>query len=377
MQYSIGIDIGKRKCVACIMDDNKRILEETAYENTYKEADLFAKKAKLNYGGKNCQAVCESTGNMWLKTYEAFESAGIPIKLANTHRMRIISDMDVKTDPIDARKLANALRAGMVPECYVAPPELRSVRELMRCRIRLVQDRTAVVNQIHSLLDRHDWKINSSHMYSNKGLKQLFALNLGDPNDDVVLGVYARRVRHLAEEIASIETRIAAQAGASEYARILMSIPGIDSFTAMLPVSEIGDIARFKTPNKLVAWFGMCPTVHQSGDREEYHGKMRKTSNRRCNWAILQAARTAAIYDERMGRIHARSKKRNSARPMVARTHVAAKMVRIIWSMLMTKTPYSGHDPKTYKLKLARAEAAAAAAATATAAPKVREKTTK
>ena len=376
MQYSIGIDIGKRKCVACIMDDKKRILEETSYENTSREAGMFARKAKLSYGGKNCQAVCESTGNMWLKTYEAFESAGIPIKLANTYKMRIISDMDVKTDPIDARKLANALRAGMVPECYVAPPELRSVRELMRCRIGLVQDRTAVINQIHSLLDRYDERIDSSHVYSNKGLGQLFALNLGDPNDDAVLGVQARRVRQITEEIADIETRIAAQASVSEDARILMSIPGIDSFTAMLLVSEIGDIARFKTPGKLVAWFGMCPTVHQSGDRE-YHGKMRKTSNRRCNWAMLQTVRTAAIYDERMGRIHARSKKRNSARPMVARTHVATKMIRIVWSMLVTRTPYSGHDPKTYKLKLARAEAVAAAAATSKMPPEVREKTDK
>ncbi len=76
MQYSIGTGIGKRRCVACIMDGKKRILEETAYDNTSKEACLFARKAELNYGGKNCQAVCESTGSMWPRTCEAFESAG-------------------------------------------------------------------------------------------------------------------------------------------------------------------------------------------------------------------------------------------------------------------------------------------------------------
>ncbi len=151
---------------------------------------------------------------------------------------------------------------------------------------------------------------------------------LDDPNDGAVLGVHTRRVRQPTEEIADIETKTATQAGASEDARIPMSIPGIDSPAAMLPVSEIGDIGRFKTPGKLVAWFGMCPTVHQSGDRE-YCGKMRKTSNHRCNRAMLQAARTAAIYDERIGRINAGSK-RNSARPMVARTHAATKMIRII-----------------------------------------------
>ncbi len=179
-KYSIGIDIGKRKCIACIMDDKKRIQEETAYEDASKEASLFARKAKLNYG-RNCQAVCESAGNMWPKTCEAFESAGIP-KLASTYRMRIISDMDVKTDPIDARRFANALRAGMVPECYVAPPELRSVRELIRCRIGPVQARTAVINRIHSLPDRYDGRIDSSHVYS-KGLRQLTDMAPDDPND--------------------------------------------------------------------------------------------------------------------------------------------------------------------------------------------------
>ena len=149
---SIGVDIGKRKCAVCVVDAKGHVLEEGSYDNTYKEAAKLAARLKKEY--KKCQAACESTGNMWLKTYEAFESAGIPIRPANTYKMRIISDMDVKTDPIDARKLSNALRAGMVPECYVAPPELRSVMELMRCRIGLVQDRTAVINQIHILLDR-------------------------------------------------------------------------------------------------------------------------------------------------------------------------------------------------------------------------------
>ena len=76
---------------------------------------------KKEYGGKGrCQAACESTGNMWLKTFEAFEGCGIPINLANTYKMKIISDTDAKTDPIDAQKIANALRVGIVLECYTA-----------------------------------------------------------------------------------------------------------------------------------------------------------------------------------------------------------------------------------------------------------------
>ena len=103
---NIGIDIGKGKCIVCVVDGKGGVLERTSYKNTLEDAKEFARRMKKEYGGKGrCQAACESTANMWLKTFEAFEESGIPIKLANTYRMKIISDTDVKTDPIDAQKI--------------------------------------------------------------------------------------------------------------------------------------------------------------------------------------------------------------------------------------------------------------------------------
>ena len=117
---NIGIDIGKGKCIVCVVDGKGAVLERTS-NNTLEDAKDFARRMKKEYGGKGrCQAACESTANMWLKTFEAFEESGVPIKLANTYKMKIISDTDVKTDPIDAQKIANALRVGIIPECYVA-----------------------------------------------------------------------------------------------------------------------------------------------------------------------------------------------------------------------------------------------------------------
>ena len=66
---SIGIDIGKRRCIVCIMDEDGVVLEETGYDNTSAAAAALAKRAMAAYG--KCQAVCESTGNLWIKTYTA------------------------------------------------------------------------------------------------------------------------------------------------------------------------------------------------------------------------------------------------------------------------------------------------------------------
>ena len=105
---NIGIDIGKRRCIVCVMDKNGTVLKEMGYDSTYAAADAFARKARTAYG--KCQAVCESTGNLWIKTYEAFEDRGLPIELANPMKVRAIAEASVKTDKLDARTLAYLLR---------------------------------------------------------------------------------------------------------------------------------------------------------------------------------------------------------------------------------------------------------------------------
>lgn len=83
---NIGIDIGMKTCVVCVMDEKKNVPEEAAYHNTLKDATEFARRAAGRHG--RCRAVCESTGNMWLKSFEGFERAGIPIVLANPAKLK-------------------------------------------------------------------------------------------------------------------------------------------------------------------------------------------------------------------------------------------------------------------------------------------------
>ena len=304
---NIGIDISERKCVVCVMDGKGRILEETAYDNTLADAKEFAGRMKREYGRRGqCRAACEATGNMWLKTFEEY---GMPIKLANTYKMRIISDTDVKTDPIDAQKIANILCVDMIPQCYVASPALRDTRELLRYRISMVQARTALINYTRGLLGKYDVKIHISTMYSKKSIGLLSQVKLERSNDNMILNNCIRRIAHVTEDISEIEKEIDKQTATNDDARLLMSMTGIEAFSAMLIASEIGDISRFKTPEQLVSWAGMCPTVYQSGDTIR-HGHMKKASNRRVNWVVIQAANVAAIHDDRLREFYERCKKK-------------------------------------------------------------------
>ena len=352
---NIGIDISKRKCVVCVMDDKGRILEETTYDNTLEDAKEFAGRMKREYGRRRgqCRAACETTGNMWLKTFEAFEEHDIPIQLANTYKMKIISDTDVKTDPIDARKIANILRVEMIPRCYVAPPALRDARELLRYRISMVQARTALINYTHGLLDKYDVRLNVSNMYSKKAIGLLSHTELKRPNDNLILKNCAKRIAHVTEEITNVETEIDKQAAVNDDARLLMSMTGLDVFASMLVVSEIGDISRFKTPEHLVSWAGMCPTVYQSGD-VTHHGRMKKAANGRINWILIQAANVAARHDDKLKEFYERCKKRHGGKHVITVTHVANKMIRIIWAILTFREPYKSRNVQRYGRKMKR-----------------------
>ena len=119
------------------MDADGNVLKRSKYPNTRDGANKFID----GLAAYNCAAVCESTARMWIKTYEEFERRGIHITLANPLRLKM-AQSGVKTDRIDAQKLANKLRMNDIPACYVPGPEARRIMDILRQRVLLVRERT-------------------------------------------------------------------------------------------------------------------------------------------------------------------------------------------------------------------------------------------
>ena len=261
---NVGIDIGKKKCFICVMDEKGDMLEEFDYDNTSHGAETFAKMMNKKY--TECHAVCESTGNMWIKTFESFEKNNIPIKLANPLKTRAIAEASIKTDKIDARTLAHLLRASLVAQCHVPTWKVRDQKQILRHRENLVQDRTKIANRLHNLLDKYDIQIIGIHMTGVKNLQWLAEQKLPRVHDDYVVHQCVRQIRQLNCDIKELEKTIDKLALQNEDAKIIKSMTGFDSFGALLISLEIDGIERFATPKKLVSWMGMCPTVHQSGN---------------------------------------------------------------------------------------------------------------
>ncbi len=350
IEKSIGIDIGKRKCVTCVMSHEGTILEESSYNNTSRDSSEFAAYAKATYG--QCRAVCESTGNHWIKTADAFESAGIPLMLANPFKIKAISSASIKNDTIDARMPAHLLRADLIPSCHIGSAESRGMKQIIRYQITLVQDRTKVINFVHTLTDKCDInpKDGGRSIWGRKALKYLEEAGMKNSRDRFVLDGCISQIRYYNCEIKKTEAEIKGYVRDTHYPKLLLSMTGMNVFSAALLAAEIDTIERFENPKKLVSWAGMCPTLYQSGDTL-YHGRMKKDSNRKVNWIMVQCALVAVFHDARMKEYYTRLLLKRH-KHHVAITHVANKMLTIIWHMLTEGTLYEDRNEKLYRSKI-------------------------
>ena len=123
MKY-LGIDVGKRKCRTALKDDRGSIVDEFFFGNSYQGILELIKRIQ-NHGTKKCNAVLESTGNMWMRIHDTLEDYGIDTMLANTYKTQIIAQAKINSDKLDARLLSDLLRTGLVYESYVPVKEFR------------------------------------------------------------------------------------------------------------------------------------------------------------------------------------------------------------------------------------------------------------
>jgi len=343
----IGIDVHKKRCVACLQDETGQVLNELKFAN--KQSGFQELLAFLE--GKKAKAVMESTGNLWIRLYRELEAHGVDVVLSNPAKTRVIAESVIQTDDISSRMLADLLRAAFIAVCYVPSPEVRGMRSHLRYRTKLVRDLTRIKNRIHSILDMYELpEFKGTDLFGKAGLQwlrdQLPALTF---NDRLILRRELTRVEEHINHIKEVEQEIAAQAGITEDVKLLLSLTGVGYFTALLYLYEIGDIKRFSSSSKLASWIGLVPRVHQSGNAC-YYGNITKRGSSLLRWALIQAAHSAVRSDphwrEKFNRISA---KRGKQKAYVA---VARELAETMYHMLTRREPYWFSKEKTYTQKL-------------------------
>ena len=339
MSVYVGIDVHKRFCQAALMNEQGTILNEMKFENTIDGASSLVNLARSF--NPHVKAVLEPSANYWIKVYDRLEDEGVDVKLSNPSRTKAIAEARIKMDRVDAKTLAYLLRGDLVAESYVPSRKNRERRALVRHRASLMQMRVEIKNRIHMLLDKHDLTYAYSDMFGKQGLEWLRNLTLSNSVDQRILQSNLQILQTISMEIHNVDTQIAKDAVNEDQVRLLMTMPGVDYYAAMILLSEIGDVKRFPTPEKLVSWVGLAPQVHQSGENN-WTGHITKKGSKRARWILTQCAQSARQHDPRMREFYQRIERKHGASK--ATVAVARKMLAIMHVMLTRNEPYQGEN---------------------------------
>lgn len=152
---------------------------------------------------------------------------------------------------VDAAILAQLLRADLLPEAWIAPPQVRQLRALLRHRVQLVRLRTLLRNRIHAVLADHG-QDRPAGVWSGPGQDWLATLELPAVSRAVIDDCLAL-IEAFAPTIVRLDTEVHQRAKSEPRVKVLTSLPGVGEFTALLMLAEIGDIRRFGNVRKLAS----------------------------------------------------------------------------------------------------------------------------
>jgi transposase len=193
----------------------------------------------------------------------------------------------VKNDVRDASDLADLLRMGRLPEAWIAPTEVRALREAVRHRAKLVALRTGVKAQVHAVLAKQGVAVGVSDLFGIGGQQLLDGLEL-DPPFTARLGSLRRLIDALSFEIDVVGRRTAADLSGHPGYRAVQAIPAVGPVLAAVFVAEIGEVTRFPGPAQLCSWAGLTP-LHRESDVKVHRGRITKQGNTLVRWAAVEA----------------------------------------------------------------------------------------
>jgi transposase len=284
---------------------------------------------------------------------------GVRVLVANTRRLKSITNAKAKTDRLDARTLARLLVSGLLDEVWTPDARSRALRRLTSRRERVVRARTRAKNEVHGVLGRNLCdRPPVVHLFSKTGRGWLAQLEL--PVDErITLDGCLRQIDFLDAEISQLDAEIARQALAWPEVLRLMTVPGVNVQTAATFMASVGDIRRFPSPRQLVSYLGLDPRVRQSGNAAARHGRISKAGASEARHMLGEVAwkvsRTPGPLRAFFERVRARRG------PQIAATATARKLVVLFWHLLTREQDYAFTRPAMTRNKIRQLELLAGA----------------
>jgi transposase len=317
-----GLDVHKASVTACLRspgDGPQRRQEVRTFGTTTRE---LLRLVDWLTAAECTHVAMESTGVYWRPVYNLLEGS-VELFLVNAQHVKMVPGR--KTDVRDSEWLAQLLELGLLRRSFVPPPAQRELRDVVRYRKRLIEDRAREANRVQKVLETANIKLGSvvTDVLGVSARAMLKALIAGAGTPDELAELAQRRMRRkrvalgealtgrvsahhrfmlaqllhhvefLDDAIATCDRHIATltAADADALAR-LDTIPGVARRTAEVIAAELGcDMTRFPTAGHAASWTGLCPGNHESAGKR-LSGRTR-FANRTLRAALVESARGA------------------------------------------------------------------------------------
>jgi transposase len=335
MQY-VGIDWAYRRAAWCALGEGGVIVGEGVVSA---DEDGLARLV-LAHGGEVRACVEMMSGAVWVR--DRLAAAGWRVQVAHAGRVRDVAPLVCKTDKVDARVLAELCRRDLVPALWIPSLEDRALRERLRRRMHLVRLRGSAMNRIFGLLTQWGLRLSLERLRAPDAMELLAARGVEETWRRSIAEALAV-IDLLDERIAPLQAELAPFAAADRRVLLLRTIPGIGELLGLTIAAEIGDVARFGSPRKLIGYAGMAPRINQSGERSRT-GALSKAGSRTLRWAAVEAAHQSWRPTNPWHQLYTQLAARHGKNP--AKSAVARKVLIATWHVLSRNEPFKPSRPR-------------------------------
>ena len=386
--FIIGIDIAKRSHEAVIVTEDGQIVRKAfSFRNNCTGYNLLLEQVrKLTNVKSQIVFAMESTAHYWLALYARLLKDGYTVIVLNpiqSHSLRELYIRKAKTDAKDSLIIADLVRFGRCKASNVPQDKILALRELCRSRAYLIDVAADLKRKLIALLDRifpeyeslldpifgkasvavlrkypTPQKVKNAHLeklaellwessgghfgeWKARQLKEAAYNSFGIEDScgvySALLEMFLEQILSLTERADVIEKQIASLL--KEFDSQLTSIPGVGTVLAATILSEIGDITRFSSADRLLAYAGLDPSVKQSGEFKSNQNRMSKRGSPYLRRAIWLAS-TVAVQCDPMFRAYYEKKMSEGLHYMNVIGHVSRKMTAVIFAVLRDGQPY-------------------------------------
>lgn len=287
----VGLDVHKDTIVVSIADAGR---SKARHYGTIKHtaAAVSALLKKINPEGEVLE-LCYEAGPCGYGLYYQLTGSGHECQVVAPTLIPKRASDKVKTDRRDSLRLAELLRAGELTPVWVPDAEQEAIRDLVRTRDDFKVSQRQVRQQLLAFLLRHSLRWTGGKQNWTQGFWQwIEALEMPSVHQQFALKEYIDAVRRHGVQIQAIEKQmLVAKQGWSLEPIVdgLMAMRGINLVASMGIVAELGDLSRFSKPTQLMAYLGLVPSEHTSGD-SRHQGGITKSGNGHVRRLLIESA---------------------------------------------------------------------------------------